>query len=73
MSFGFGIGDVILACRGVVSVYQRCKNAPKEIHDVTDDVKRMEATLGLLGRVIGDEKSFIEDHTEEMQVLRQES
>jgi hypothetical protein len=66
MSFGFGIGDVILACQGVVAVYQRCKNAPKEIDDVADDVKRMEATLGLLGRVIGDEKSFIEDHSEEM-------
>lgn len=29
-------------------------------------MKRMEATLGLLARVIGDEKSFIEDHTEEI-------
>lgn len=66
MSFGFGIGDVILACQGVVSVYQRCKTAPKEIDDVADDVKRMEATLRLLGSVIGDEQSFIDHHTEEM-------
>ncbi|KUJ16967.1 uncharacterized protein LY89DRAFT_669403 [Mollisia scopiformis] len=65
-SFGFGIGDVILACQGVIFVYQRCKNAPKEIDDVAEDVKRMEATLGLLGSVIRDEKSFIEDHTEDM-------
>jgi hypothetical protein len=73
MSFGFGIGDVILACRGVVSVYQRCINAPKDIDDVADDVKRIEAALGLLGKVVGDEKSFIQDHSEEMRVLPRSS
>ena len=67
MSFGFGVGDVILACQSVVSVYNRCKDAPKDIDDVTDDVKRMENTLGLLKRVIVmDEISFVQRHGEEM-------
>jgi hypothetical protein len=66
MAFGFGIGDVILACQGVIAVYTRCKNAPLEIIDVTDNVKRMESTLTLLGKVVVNEKTFVQKHGEDM-------
>jgi len=67
MSFGFGIGDVILACQGVVAVYARCKNAPQDIDDVANHVNIMEVTLGLLGKVVlDDEVHFVQKHGEDM-------
>lgn len=66
MSFGFGIGDAVLACQSVIKIYERCKNAPVEIIKVSEDVRRMERTLGLLGRVVVDEAEFVEKHGEDM-------
>jgi hypothetical protein len=65
-AFGFGIGDIILGCKGVIAVYQRCHNAPEEIHDVADDVRRMQITLDYLGRITSDESSFRRDHDSNM-------
>lgn len=41
-------------------MYARCKNAPLEIIGVAGDMKRMERTLGLLGRVVVDEVQSVQ-------------
>ena len=45
MSFGFGVGDVLVVGQLAWRVYQGCKSAPEEFKDISSEVKSLHAVL----------------------------
>ena len=59
MSFGFGIGDVVLIITETLALFKSINDAPAELDAARRDMEQMKVSLQFLWGGVRDEESFI--------------
>jgi hypothetical protein len=69
MTFGFGVGDIVLLLQTIKNSYDRYKNAPSEVKEAVRDVSGMHAGLTFIEKTYTlDEKEFVRLYTQDVYV-----
>jgi hypothetical protein len=69
MSFGVGVGDMVMLLQAIKTSYDRYKNAPGEVKDAVRDISGMHAGMTYIKKTYPlDEKEFVKLYTEEVYV-----